>query len=29
MLQNGEVYMEGSLEDFENSKDACIQSFFK
>ena len=29
MLQNGEVYMEGSIEDFENSKDACIQSFFK
>jgi len=29
MLQDGEVYMEGSLEDFENSKDASIQSFFK
>jgi len=29
MLQDGEVYMEGSLEAFENSKDASIQSFFK
>jgi phospholipid/cholesterol/gamma-HCH transport system ATP-binding protein len=29
MLQDGEVYMEGRLEDFEQSKDACIQSFFK
>jgi len=29
MLQDGEVYMEGRLEDFENSKDASIQSFFK
>ena len=29
MLQDGEVYMEGSLEAFENSKDSSIQSFFK
>jgi len=29
MLQDGEIYMEGSLEAFENSKDASIQSFFK
>jgi len=29
MLQDGEVYMEGSLEEFEQSKDANIQSFFK
>ena len=29
MLQDGEVYMEGRLEEFESSKDACIQSFFK
>lgn len=29
MLQDGEVYMEGSLSAFENSKDASIQSFFK
>ena len=29
MLQDGEVYMEGSLEAFENSKDSNIQSFFK
>jgi phospholipid/cholesterol/gamma-HCH transport system ATP-binding protein len=29
MLQNGEVYLEGKLEDFENSKDAFIKSFFR
>lgn len=29
MLQDGEVYMEGSLSAFESSKDPCIQSFFK
>ncbi len=29
MLQDGEVYMEGSLAEFEQSKDANIQSFFK
>jgi phospholipid/cholesterol/gamma-HCH transport system ATP-binding protein len=29
MLQDGEVYLEGSLEEFERSKDASIQSFFK
>lgn len=29
MLQDGEVYKEGSLEEFEQSKDANIQSFFK
>jgi phospholipid/cholesterol/gamma-HCH transport system ATP-binding protein len=29
MLQDGEVYLEGSLEDFEQSKDISIQSFFK
>lgn len=29
MLHEGKVYMEGSLEDFEKSKDEMIQSFFK
>jgi phospholipid/cholesterol/gamma-HCH transport system ATP-binding protein len=29
MLQNGEVYLEGSLDDFENSKDDFIKSFFR
>jgi phospholipid/cholesterol/gamma-HCH transport system ATP-binding protein len=29
MLQDGEVYMEGSIDDFENSDDELIQSFFK
>lgn len=29
MLHEGNVYMEGSLEDFEKSKDELIQSFFK
>ncbi|MDD4922016.1 MAG: ATP-binding cassette domain-containing protein [Bacteroidales bacterium] len=29
MLQNGEVYMEGSLEEFEKSTDPSIKSFFK
>lgn len=29
MLHEGTVYMEGSLSDFENSKDELIQSFFK
>ncbi|PRY98265.1 phospholipid/cholesterol/gamma-HCH transport system ATP-binding protein [Marinilabilia salmonicolor] len=29
MLQDGEVYMEGSINDFENSDDELIQSFFK
>ncbi|MGV3696662.1 ABC transporter ATP-binding protein [Flavobacterium sp.] len=29
MLHEGTVYMEGSLEDFEKSKDELIQSFFK
>lgn len=29
MLRDGEVYMEGSLKDFETSKDDYIQSFFK
>jgi phospholipid/cholesterol/gamma-HCH transport system ATP-binding protein len=29
MLQDGEVYLEGSLEEFERSKDANIHSFFK
>ncbi|MEI7725415.1 MAG: ATP-binding cassette domain-containing protein [Bacteroidota bacterium] len=28
MLKDGEVYMEGKLTDFENSKDEFIQSFF-
>jgi len=29
MLHNGEVYLEGKLEDFENSTDGFIKSFFK
>jgi phospholipid/cholesterol/gamma-HCH transport system ATP-binding protein len=29
MLQDGEVYMEGNIGDFENSTDELIQSFFK
>lgn len=29
MLSEGKVYMEGKLEDFENSKDELIYSFFK
>ncbi len=29
MLQNGEVYLEGKLEDFEKSTDIFIKSFFK
>lgn len=29
MLQDGKVYKEGKLEDFENSDDKIIQSFFK
>jgi len=29
MLNDGEVYMEGLLKDFENSKDTLIKSFFK
>lgn len=29
MLQDGEVYLEGKLEDFENSTDTSIKSFFK
>jgi phospholipid/cholesterol/gamma-HCH transport system ATP-binding protein len=29
LLHNGEVYMEGIIEEFENSTDALIQSFFK
>ncbi|MCH8557651.1 MAG: ATP-binding cassette domain-containing protein [Balneolia bacterium] len=29
MLDKGEVYMEGSIEEFEQSTDALIQSFFK
>ncbi len=29
MLQDGEVYMEGNIDDFENSTDELIQSFFK
>ncbi|MDD5674952.1 MAG: ATP-binding cassette domain-containing protein [Chitinivibrionales bacterium] len=29
MLQNGEVYLEGTLEKFENSADAAIKTFFK
>lgn len=29
MLKEGEVYTEGKLEDFENSKDPIIKSFFK
>jgi len=29
LLQDGEVYLEGKLDEFENSKDALIKSFFK
>ena len=29
MLHKGEVYMEGTLDEFENSDDTLIQSFFK
>jgi len=29
MLQDGEVYMEGNIEEFEKSNDALIKSFFK
>jgi phospholipid/cholesterol/gamma-HCH transport system ATP-binding protein len=29
MLQNGEVYLEGKLEDFEKSTDVFIKSFFR
>jgi phospholipid/cholesterol/gamma-HCH transport system ATP-binding protein len=29
MLKDGEVYLEGKLEDFEKSKDPVIKSFFK
>lgn len=29
MLHEGRVYMEGSLEEFENSKDELVQAFFK
>jgi phospholipid/cholesterol/gamma-HCH transport system ATP-binding protein len=29
MLQDGEIYMEGNLADFENSKDPFIKAFFK
>jgi len=29
MLQDGEVYQEGKVEDFENSTDPIIKSFFK
>jgi phospholipid/cholesterol/gamma-HCH transport system ATP-binding protein len=29
MLKEGEVYKEGSLEDFENDKDPYISGFFK
>jgi phospholipid/cholesterol/gamma-HCH transport system ATP-binding protein len=29
MLQDGEVYKEGKLEEFENSTDTAIKSFFK
>jgi len=29
MLQDGEVYQEGKLEDFEKSKDVLIKAFFK
>jgi phospholipid/cholesterol/gamma-HCH transport system ATP-binding protein len=29
MLDDGEVYLEGTLKDFENSKDSLIKSFFK
>jgi phospholipid/cholesterol/gamma-HCH transport system ATP-binding protein len=29
MLQDGEVYLEGKVKDFENSTDPIIKSFFK
>ncbi len=29
MLKDGEVYLEGSMKDFERTEDALIQSFFK
>jgi phospholipid/cholesterol/gamma-HCH transport system ATP-binding protein len=29
MLQDGEIYMEGNIDEFENSTDELIQSFFK
>jgi phospholipid/cholesterol/gamma-HCH transport system ATP-binding protein len=29
MLNDGEVYMQGKLEEFEKSTDALIRSFFK
>ncbi len=29
MLKDGEIYMEGNIDDFENSTDEVIQSFFK
>ena len=29
MLQDGEVYMEGTIDEFENSTDELIQAFFK
>ncbi|MDO8896985.1 MAG: ABC transporter ATP-binding protein, partial [Bacteroidales bacterium] len=29
MLSEGEVYFEGTIEDFDNSEDALIKSFFK
>jgi ABC-type transporter Mla maintaining outer membrane lipid asymmetry ATPase subunit MlaF len=29
MLNNGDVYQEGKLEDFEKSTDTLIKSFFK
>ncbi|MDP3916297.1 MAG: hypothetical protein Q8R96_21435 [Bacteroidota bacterium] len=29
MLKDGEVYTEGSIDDFENSTDPLIKSFFK
>jgi phospholipid/cholesterol/gamma-HCH transport system ATP-binding protein len=29
MINEGEVYAEGKLEEFENSEDALIKSFFK
>lgn len=29
MLKDGEVYLEGSMKEFENSEDALIRSFFK
>ncbi|MDO9633445.1 MAG: hypothetical protein Q7J05_00175 [Paludibacter sp.] len=29
MLQDGVIYMEGTLKDYETSKDPLIQAFFK